>query len=520
MASLSDRMQGVPSSRRLLWRYNRSILAGGGYWVIVLPVAASQVVTLWMMALATDFNQRVATHIAELMAPILGAFLVAHALAPEYRSGVGAVLACKPVSLHRVVTMRVGLAMLAAALLTFVTLAVCSVGLHPIDVLSPMLASLPSLWFLSLLALTFATLFRNSLAGFSVAAGLWALDLGVGYAVHPLFSLQGLHARLDSDPLASGLWVPGKIALLAVGSALLWLHGRLLPRICRPAERKDILAIAAAAAAVLVFYCVTGGSTMVVYAYTHRANLPNPDVIWLRRQLKIYEPVPVARLFGPAFATYVADPPPARTGGPLANVRVLQLRQALARWPGSMWADGIAFAVANEEQSLDERAAMADYFAAADQFGGSPFAPKALVAIVRSRSPDVPESERLRAARRIIADYPQTRESETAANLLLEHYPAEVRAEEMLGAAQAAEHAGLRFRRPGWLVTVAQMQLALGRNADARASARQARAAAQALFEEHRLAGPINSEVAPHRPRIAEALQAAEALLRQQGESP
>src|SRR5437763_669648 len=103
-----------------LWRYNYKILVGTGYWVLVLPVAASQVVTLWMMALASDFNQAVGTHIAELMTPILGAFLVAHSLAPEYRSGIGTVLACKPVSLHRVVTIRVGLAMLAAVLLTTV----------------------------------------------------------------------------------------------------------------------------------------------------------------------------------------------------------------------------------------------------------------------------------------------------------------------------------------------------------------------------------------------------------------
>src|SRR5205823_4889019 len=168
--------------------------------------------------------------------PILGAFLVAHSLAPEYRSGIGAVLACKPVSLHRVVTMRVGLAMLGALLLTVVTLAVCSIGLHPIDLGPPLLACLPSLWFLSLLALTFATLFRSALAGFAIAAGLWALDLAVGYGVHPILSLQGLHARMDLHPLA-GLWLYGKLALVVVGLVLLWLHRRLLPRISRPPER-------------------------------------------------------------------------------------------------------------------------------------------------------------------------------------------------------------------------------------------------------------------------------------------
>src|SRR4028119_1762383 len=111
-------MATLTTSRGRLWRYNYKILVGTGYWVIVLPVAASQVVTLWTMALAGEFNQTTATAIAELMTPILGAFLVAHSMAPEYRSGVGAVLASKPLSLHRVLTMRVGLAMLAALALT------------------------------------------------------------------------------------------------------------------------------------------------------------------------------------------------------------------------------------------------------------------------------------------------------------------------------------------------------------------------------------------------------------------
>src|SRR5947207_7213978 len=150
-------MGALTSGGHRLWRYNYKILLGGGYWILVLPVAASQVVTLWMMALSTDFNQPVATHIAEMMTPILGAFLVAHSLAPEYRSGIGAVLACKPVSLHRVVTIRVGLAMLAALILSTITLLVCSVGLKPIDVWTPLLACLPGLWFLSLLALCFAS---------------------------------------------------------------------------------------------------------------------------------------------------------------------------------------------------------------------------------------------------------------------------------------------------------------------------------------------------------------------------
>ena len=131
----------ISENRTRLWRYNYRILLGSGYWILVLPVAASQMVTLWMFAMASGFSQTVATQIAEMMTPVLGAFLVAHSMAPEYRSGVGAVLACKPVSLHRVVTMRAGLAMMAAVLLSALTLTVCSMLLQPIDVLHPVLAA-------------------------------------------------------------------------------------------------------------------------------------------------------------------------------------------------------------------------------------------------------------------------------------------------------------------------------------------------------------------------------------------
>src|SRR6185295_7154065 len=107
-----------------------------------------------------------------------------------------------------------------------------------------------------------------------------------------------------------GLWIPGKIVLLVAGTLLLWLHGRLLYRICQPPERRDLVKTVAACGVALLLYCASGAATMVAYAYTHRANLPNPDVVWLRRQLKVYGPVPVAPLFGPAFASYVAEPPP------------------------------------------------------------------------------------------------------------------------------------------------------------------------------------------------------------------
>src|SRR5438067_5308195 len=198
-----------------IWRYTFKILTGSGYWVLIVPVAAMMIVSIWMMALANAFDQATADQIAEMMMSILGAFLVAHSLAPEYRSSIGAVLASKPVSLHRVLTLRVAIGVIAPIAFTAVPVILSSLTLKAVDVATPLLGALPSLWFLSMLALTFATLFRSPLGGFAVAAGLWVLDLEVGYGVHPLLSLESLHARELGDLLAS-LWLVNKIVLLGV----------------------------------------------------------------------------------------------------------------------------------------------------------------------------------------------------------------------------------------------------------------------------------------------------------------
>ncbi|MFN3648743.1 MAG: tetratricopeptide repeat protein [Armatimonadota bacterium] len=499
-----------------LWRYNYSILLGGNWWIIVLPVAASQIVTLWMMALSADFDQRAATRIAELMTPVLGAFLVAHCLAPEYRSGVGAVLACKPVSLHRVVTMRVLLALLVAVALTTVTLFVCSVGLKPIDVWQPLVASLPGLLFLSLLSLTFATLFRNALGGFGVAAGLWALDFTVGYAIHPYLSLQGLYARMDGDPLAV-MWTQGKWALGIAAVVLLFLHGRLIHRVCRPPERRDVTRIAVATGAVLLAYCASGAAATLGYAYTHRAHLDTPDVDWLRRQMKVYGPVPVASFFGPALTTYVAEPT-ASENSSSAEVRVQQLEQGLQRYAGSLWADGMAFAVGAEREKTDPVRAVPDYYRVADRFPKSPFAPRALFRIIRMEAPEVGSEERLKAARRLIESYPQSDDAERGAEAIAEMYPQLVNDAEMLEVSQVAVKTAPEHRKARWLIRIADLQRKAGDLGAARSSAQAAVDAVAAIEARMESSADAALELRPHLSRVHGDREEALRILKSIGE--
>ena len=207
-----------------------------------------------------------------------------------------------------------------------------------------MAAGLPSLWFLSLLALTFATLFRNALAGFGMAAAVWALDLVVGYGVHPLLSLQGLRAVEDLDPLA-GLWGYGKATLVVLGFVLLWVQGRLL--IASPGRRSGPTS-AGWCSPPRASPCCTAPAARRSggYAYSHRATLQPGDVVRLRRELRRYGPVPVAPLFGGTFATYVDNPALGPGEKEVAPTRIRQLKQGLARWPGSPWAPAIAYEVA------------------------------------------------------------------------------------------------------------------------------------------------------------------------------
>lgn len=504
------------STRSRLWRYNYAIITGIGYWILVLPVAASQMVTLWMMALAGDFNQDAATRISEMMTPILGAFLVAHAMAPEYRSGIGSVLACKPVSLHRVVTMRVGLALLMPVLLTFVTLGVCHIGMKPIDLGDALLAGLPPLWFLSMLALTFATLFRSSLAGFAVAAGLWALDLALGFPIHPFLSLQARSAALGSEPLAEH-WVWNKLGLLALGTLLLFIHGRLIPRICRPAEGKDIARMGTAVGLVLLAYCGSGAAATVSYAHANRGHLRQPDDVWLRRQFKAYGPIPVVRLFGPAFADYVIEPKPGRSDVSLADLRVQQLERAMERSKNSIWADSIAFTWASQLELRTPAKAAAAYFQVAQRFPTSPFAPLALARIVRNSANVNSPEDQLKAARQLLQQYPKTPDAERAAGYLLTRHPDMVDAKEMLAAAKIAVEAGPRFMQAPWLLTQARMSLELDNPTDAKQQAQAAKENGKALLAEMQGNPDLKRELDVRRPILDGTIRDADELLAKLG---
>src|SRR5262249_20661148 len=147
----------LPSSA--LIRYNFRVLMHHNWWLLVIPLAVSQLTVFWT-ATTQRFSPPLPASIVELVSPLLAAFLCAHLLSAEYRSGIGAVLASKPIDISKVVLMRLSIAIALVWSLGWLSLAAFYFGMEPYPMLLPGLAMMVSSLFLGLLALTFATLFR------------------------------------------------------------------------------------------------------------------------------------------------------------------------------------------------------------------------------------------------------------------------------------------------------------------------------------------------------------------------
>jgi hypothetical protein len=181
-----------------------------------------------------------------------------------------------------------------------------------------------------------------------------------------------------------------------------------------------------------------------------------------------------------------------------------------------MWSDGIAFSLGREMESSDPTDAVAAYFRVADAYAASPFAPLALTQIVRMEN-GVPDEVRLRAARRVLAEYPREPVVDSAGSLLYDKYPGQVKADEMAGAASIAAKAGAAARRPLWLMIVADIRSEQHRNADAIAAAREARTVGQALQAELAGGGDVDGTAVRFKSQIDAAVGQADALLRKLG---
>ena len=387
-----------------LIRYNFRVLAFQNGWLLTIPLAASQLSVFWVGS-TQEFRPDLPASVVETVSPLLGAFLTAHLLSAEYRSAVGAVLACKPVDIRKVVLIRLVLALALVWGLAGLSLLAFTLSMQPFPIVAPFVACVVSTLFLSSLALNFATMLRHPLGGFAVAALWWALDLPPGPPMNPYLSLKSLtnsfHAPgLDvPQPLTDSWWI-AKAVLLVAGLGLFALHNRLIFLLGTPQTVKRTRRTLIAAVATLAFVVVSGAGIKVGYGYANRTKHFPSDLGWMRRQFGTYGLLPVASLFGKDFVNYLGEIPNAWRVQQDGESDIMgdtpkhrkAVREIVEKSPGSLWAPSAAYQTAMWEakpgKSMDERVGYWQLIV--DKYPQSPYAveAQAQIAALWEEAPD------------------------------------------------------------------------------------------------------------------------------------
>jgi tetratricopeptide (TPR) repeat protein len=261
---------------------------------------------------------------------------------------------------------------------------------------------------------------------------------------------------------------------------------------------------------ILFAYVASGAAYKVVYGLRHEREFVNQAYLWYKRQFRAYGPLPVARLFGPAFALYVQGGAGrgasfSWVGSALATKEELaNMERLLQRYPHSIWADNAAFEIARAtlRQPASEVWAITTHQAGekspafalvednlegaekafqdfASRYQTSPFSPFAL-AQVAELSLSLLDFQTAQAAyERLLKDYPFAPEAREAGLALSAVYLRAGRWQEGLRAADLAAAAAPWELRAEALLAAAQAAARAGDGAGARARFQRAHAAAK-----------------------------------------
>jgi hypothetical protein len=344
-----------------LLRYNVRILLGNTVWLLVVPIASSQLIVIWQMALATTFNEVVAAKTSELLASLWAALLCAHVLAQEYRSQLSEITFSKPISVNRIVLMRLAAIFCVVGVLITLTLAAYTLWLQqPFDFFPVLFAGIPSTLFLGMMALLLTAMWRNPMMGFGAAAIYWALDWVNGMSLNPLFTLHSFAESKTVNPLAQ-LWMVNKVVLLITTVVLYLAHGRI---VARPAGLRTWRTMAKSAGIPIGLFLIVllGGAVYKVYlGLREESQFPDRAWAWYDLQFKVYGSFPVAWMFGPAFANYADKPFP---GVKMRNLypdrpeyigmRMTRWRVVSTRYPRSHWAGHSLYELGEECESVGD----------------------------------------------------------------------------------------------------------------------------------------------------------------------
>ncbi|UCC67365.1 MAG: hypothetical protein JSV79_09550 [Armatimonadota bacterium] len=499
--------------RSSLWAYNVRILAGNTYWLVAIPVAATQLVLFWNMATATLFSPTRAAQTIELLSPILGAFMCAYALAPE-QDGVGELVFVRPVSFEKILLLRLAVILAFVFAVISPAFVIYRAGIHDFPLGMTVLAAVPSMLFLSILAMALASATRHPLIGFGAAGAFWVLDLSIGSHFNPLVSLHGFSDHLANRPMAEQ-WVVGKLILVGLAVLLYVWNRRLLGR--PPAPRRWVSAARSAVLLILLLsgYIAAGAGYKVAYGIRHERDLGYRARLWYQQQFRCYGPLPVAWMLGPAFPLYVQaevgrDIPLAGPGtaGSWTAVDLSRMRALLERYPNSIWADNAQFEMARywrgqpaalpwlviscragerapTQRWMREDAARAsqEFQKLVDRYPDSPFAPLALSQRafigLNMLDFDLPRT----SYERLVADYPRAPEAYDAGMRLAAAYRREGEFQKALAAADTAAEVAAWDIQAEALLAAARAAQHLGREDLSRDRYRRARAAALRAVE-------------------------------------
>lgn len=223
---MHDRLRYLALSARVLLREDA--------WIFLIPGVILLITGAWTHYFVEGIEWDPATGLlqAEVLGPLLAAFLCAGLLDPEQRRGAHEIVFTKPHSPAVLLGTRLALALGGVLLLLFGLLLSYQLRYGHAMLLRGMVHAAPPCLFIGLVAVTAGHFGRSAVTGFAVPLVFWFWDSTAGMLFNPLFVLPAAFAA-QAEPRGTevaGHLLLAKSTLLITALFLFWLNVRALHR--------------------------------------------------------------------------------------------------------------------------------------------------------------------------------------------------------------------------------------------------------------------------------------------------